>query len=51
MFGMQIGIRLDNWGWKLGLEIWDKDGMVMRMGTGDRLGLCLGLVVGDIDWD
>ena len=25
MFGMRIGIRLVNLGWKLGLEIWDKD--------------------------
>ena len=34
MFGMRIGIRLVNLGWKLGLEIWDGDWKRIRFMLG-----------------
>ena len=39
MFGMRIGIRLGNLGWKFGIRI----GMVMRMGTWGRIRFMLGI--------
>ena len=39
MFGMRIGIRLGNLGWKFVIRI----GMVMRMGTWGRIRFMLGI--------
>ena len=39
MFGMRIGIRLGNLGWKFGIRI----GMVMRIGTWGRIRFMLGI--------
>ena len=43
MFGMRIGIRLGNLGWKLGLEIWDKDWDGTEDGDWGRIRFMLGI--------
>ena len=43
MFGTRIGIRLLNLGWKLGLEIWDKDWDGYEDGDWGRIRFMLGI--------